>query len=212
MILFEGKWLDERSRDMFVRLRWRSGLELVITQGSYSTGVKQSGGTHDGGGVFDIRARDLTNTEAGRVVLMARQMGGAAWLRNPDQGDWPWHIHCVLMGCTDLSPAARNQVSAYKDGYNGLGHLGRGGPDDGPRGYQNTTWEAYQAAHPDEEWEMSVGDDILAKLNEIHAQVVSDTRIDVSDTNIGVAQSDLLQQVLRELAALRTAVAALPKS
>ena len=170
MILFEGRWLDPRTRDMFVRLRWKTGLDLVLTQGSYNTGVKQSGGTHDGGGVFDIRARDLTTAEAERVVLNARQMGGAAWLRNPDQGDWPWHIHCVLIGTTDLAPAARNQVTAYKAGYNGLGHLGRGGPDDGPRGYQNTTWEYYQAAHPDEEWIMSVGDDILAEIKGLRGE------------------------------------------
>jgi hypothetical protein len=39
----------------------------------------------------------------------------------------------IAIGDPELSPVARNQVSAYLAGFNGLGHLGRGGKDDGPR-------------------------------------------------------------------------------
>lgn len=161
-VWFEGVQLDARTRDMFVRLRWKLNLPLTLTQGSYSNATA-SAGTHSGGGALDIRASNLTVDQRARVVLGARQMGFAAWLRIPAQANppWPYHVHGIAIGCPDLSAAARGQVADYKAGRNGLAN---NGPDDGPSGYRAMTWEKYLAAHPDEEWEMAVGEDILAAV------------------------------------------------
>src|SRR5947208_1544445 len=61
----------------------------TITQGSYTTGVAQSGGTHAGGGAFDI----TTGGNADQRVHALRAVGCAAWHRLPSEGDWPEHIH-----------------------------------------------------------------------------------------------------------------------
>src|SRR5262245_14271308 len=163
-VWFEGVQLDERTRDMFLRLRWKTGLPLALTQGSYTNANPGSAGTHSGGGALDIRTTNLTTPEDDRLVLTARQLGFAAWLRTPAQGVWPYHLHGIAIGCPDLSDAAARQVTAYKAGRNGLAN---NLPDDGPGGYRDMTWEKYEAAHPDEEWEMSVGDDILTAVNNL---------------------------------------------
>jgi hypothetical protein len=119
-----------------------AGFEFVITQGSYNKGgVKASGGTHDGGGVVDVRARDLGPSERGRAVLALRKVGFAAWLRTPKQAKWPYHIHAVAKGDRDLSRQAHAQVVSYLHGGNGLKH---NRADDGPPGFYNMTWELYQ--------------------------------------------------------------------
>jgi hypothetical protein len=181
-VSFEGVTLDSRTCDMFVRLRWKLSIPLVLTQGSYNAGgVGASAGTHDGGGVFDIRARDLSTADRYRTVLVARQLGFAAWLRTPAQSDWPYHIHAVAIGCPDLAPSAARQVTAYKNGRNGLAN---NGPDDGPRGYQDVTWESYNAAHPDEEWEMTVGDQILAEVKAVRSELGSFVKTEAGRYNV----------------------------
>lgn len=97
-------------------------------------GAAASGGTHRTGGAFDIS--DLvSNTD----VEVARQMGAdATWARTKAQGFMP-HLHGVLTGCPHNEPA-RYQIAAVIDGYNGLGHLGHGGKDDGPRPLSGRTW------------------------------------------------------------------------
>lgn len=102
-----------------------AGHEFVITQGSYNSSVSQSGGTHDGGGVVDIRwTGDVGDVRALRMA------GFAAWHRTPAQGDWVDHVHAVLVGHGRLSAAAAAQVDDYRAGRNGLASHG---PDDGPR-------------------------------------------------------------------------------
>jgi hypothetical protein len=48
------------------------------------------------------------------------------------------------MGDYGLSAAARRQVTAYRNGRNGLAN---NGPDDGPTGFTTVLWESYQKAH-----------------------------------------------------------------
>lgn len=98
-----------------------------VTQGEYSTGVAASAGTHSGGGVVDIAA-DPGN-QAG-IVSRLRQNGFAAWFRTPSEG-FSYHIHAVLMNDPDLSPQARDQVTSFLHGGNGLAN---GGPDTGAGG------------------------------------------------------------------------------
>lgn len=109
----------------------QAGFTSVVTQGSYQTDtVKASAGTHDGGGVVDLRTRDLSADQKHRMVLALRQVGFAAWLRTPSQGPWVEHVHAVLIDHPKLAPSAARQVASYRSGRNGLANNGR---DDGPR-------------------------------------------------------------------------------
>lgn len=108
-------------------------LDFRVTQGSYTGNVSQSGGTHDGGGAVDISVLnpELSTSERDELVLALRELGCAAWLRSPAQGDWPYHIHAIDSGATDASGQAKGQVTDYNNGRNGLAS---NGPDDGPEG------------------------------------------------------------------------------
>lgn len=93
-----------------------------------------SAGVHRDGGAFDI-----TDLVGDIDVEVARQMGAdASWARTAAQGFTP-HIHGVLTGCPHNGPA-RYQIDAVRADYNGLGHLGHGGRDDGPRPLSGRTW------------------------------------------------------------------------
>jgi hypothetical protein len=75
-------------------------------------------------------------------VKALRTVGFAAWLRNPSQGDWPYHIHAAAVSDPDLSGAARNQIHDYYFGRNGLANHAA---DDTPPAYRVpfTWWEKY---------------------------------------------------------------------
>lgn len=104
-----------------------AGHQFEVTQGSYQDGGgdPNSAGTHDLGGVVDLRwcgHRDC--------VRALRQAGMAAWHRTPAQGPWVDHIHAVVIGHPLLADSAHRQVIAYINGRNGLKN---DGADDGPR-------------------------------------------------------------------------------
>lgn len=146
-VQFEGHTLDARTRDMIVALRVICDAPVRISQGCYNAGgVAASAGTHDGGGAADIGAGDLNDRQREEVVTKARKVGFAAWVRNPTQGNWGWHVHCIAIGCPDLSSGARSQVTAYKNGRNGLKN---NGPDTFTRAYVDWTWERYAKTYPD---------------------------------------------------------------
>jgi hypothetical protein len=130
---------------MLVAARVVCKAPLHITQGGYNAGgVAASAGTHDRD-ALDIRARDLSAAERKEAVSILRKVGFAAWVRNPSQSDWPWHIHCIPIG-GDLSSGAANQVDAYLNNRNGLASNGK---DDGPRTWVDWTWEKYKKTYPD---------------------------------------------------------------
>lgn len=104
----------------------KCGLTLTVTQGSWSTSVGASAGTHAGGGVVDLKP----TTNPTKAVKALRECGFAAWHRKPGQGPWPSHIHAVLINNTQAAASAKRQVVAYEGGLNGLAN---NGPDDGPR-------------------------------------------------------------------------------
>lgn len=120
------------------------------TQGSWS-GAAASAGTHSGCGAIDLMGPDLSAFEEG-----CRRVGMAAWVRYPNQGPWPTHLHAIAVqpggrndrGC--LSAAAWDQVRDYHDGYNGLANHAA---DPGNRSWVGTTWETYQqqAQQPEED-------------------------------------------------------------
>ncbi len=97
-----------------------------IVQGSYNKGgVAASAGTHDGGGVIDVRCVDISIPARRALAMALRHAGFAAWIRHPPL--FPYHIHAVAVGDPSMSPAARQQVTAYFNGRDGLAH---NGPDE----------------------------------------------------------------------------------
>lgn len=145
-VTFEGHRLDARSRDMIVAARVVCAAPLEITQGCYNAGgVAASAGTHDGGGAMDIRAKTLSDAQIKEAVNVLRHVGFAAWHRLPSEGPWVEHIHCVAVGCPDLSRGAARQVTAYRADRNGLAN---NKADNGPRTWVNWTWEKYKQTYP----------------------------------------------------------------
>ncbi|GAA2143076.1 peptidoglycan-binding domain-containing protein [Actinomadura napierensis] len=139
-----GYTVDARTQAMLAETERLLGFKLVLSQGSYNPGGDaSSAGTHDGGGVVDISVTGMSAATRTSVARALRQVGFAAWVRNPNQGDWPWHIHAAAINDTDLSVQAQHQTGDYYLGLNGLANRG---PDDGPR-ITIHTWEEYQRTH-----------------------------------------------------------------
>ncbi|NHN56274.1 peptidoglycan-binding protein [Calidifontibacter sp. DB0510] len=136
-----GKTVNARTAAMLRAAQRRAGVRIVLDQGSYNPGGDPTSvGTHDGGGVVDINVRRMPTATRTALLRALRRVGFAAWLRNPQQDDWPWHIHAVAISDTDLAPQAQHQVGDFYLGLNGLS--GRD-PDDGPR-VVIRTWEEVQ--------------------------------------------------------------------
>ncbi|MGI5216087.1 peptidoglycan-binding protein [Plantactinospora sp. CA-290183] len=140
---YGGVRVNTRTRDMLAAADALLSWSLVLSQGSYTSTNPSSAGTHDGGGVVDLSVTNLTTTQRWQTVLALRTVGFAAWLRNPSQGSWPYHIHAVAISDSDLAPAAANQVHDYYVGKNGLANHAA---DDTPTAYRTafTWWETYR--------------------------------------------------------------------
>ena len=124
--------VDDRTLAKLRAAETALGFRFTIVQGSYrgSAGAAASAGTHDGGGVIDLRTWDLPpGTTPQDAVLALRRAGLIAWYRTTAQGFDP-HIHAIDYGNPWLAPAAVVQVRAWEAGLNGLAS---GGRDDGPR-------------------------------------------------------------------------------
>lgn len=92
-----------------------------VVQGSWHAG-SLSGGTHAGGGAFDLGTAHLPEESALAQLYQLRRRGVAAWLRSPEYG-WTSsgdHIHGIVRDEPGLSKAAAAQVRAYDLGLNGL--------------------------------------------------------------------------------------------
>ncbi|MBV1853670.1 peptidoglycan-binding domain-containing protein [Catellatospora tritici] len=141
---FRGVPVNARTKAMVLEAERLLGFQLAFDQGSYSPGNDPtSAGTHDGGGALDISVSGMSATQRTTVARRLRQVGFAAWVRTPAQGDWPYHIHAIALADTDLSTPARNQAGDYYLGLNGLANKA---PDDGPVVEPKLTWEEYQRA------------------------------------------------------------------
>ncbi len=97
-----------------------TGFQFGLTQGSYSSSVSASGGTHDGGGALDITDRGLPKATVDDMVKSLRQAGFAAWSRGRGADTFTPHIHAIAIGDAQMSAAARSQVADYARGQNGL--------------------------------------------------------------------------------------------
>ncbi|MGW4650694.1 peptidoglycan-binding domain-containing protein [Kitasatospora sp. NPDC004289] len=140
----DGYTVNTRTQNMLTEAERLSGVHIKLDQGSYNPGGDPtSAGTHDGGGVVDINVDGMTSATRTAVAKALRQVGFAAWVRSPSQGNWPWHIHAAAINDTDLATQAQNQTGDYYLGLNGLANHGA---DDGPR-VAIQTWEEYQRTH-----------------------------------------------------------------
>jgi hypothetical protein len=136
-----GVILNTRTQSMLTEAKRLLGRNLVVDQGSYNPGGDPtSAGTHDGGGVVDLSVKGMSSATRVKIVRVLRNVGFAAWVRSPAQGNWPWHIHAAAISDTDLSRQAQNQVGDYYLGLNGLANRGK---DDGPK-VTIRTWEEYK--------------------------------------------------------------------
>ncbi|HEY1119006.1 MAG TPA: hypothetical protein VGE43_14940 [Acidimicrobiales bacterium] len=116
-ITWRGRTFDRYTVAALQEAERRLGRELTFYQGSYSTGVSNSAGTHDGGGAVDCWCPGVSGRRTARVL---RGVGFAAWHRPARDGVWGRHVHGVQIDNARLSPAAQRQVAEYRAGGDGL--------------------------------------------------------------------------------------------
>ena len=140
---FTGQRVNTRTKKMLKAADKKVKAKIQLTQGSYTSSNPGSAGTHDGGGVVDLAVNNLSTKQRWNTVKALREVGFAAWLRNPNQADWPYHIHAVAVADPDLSSEAQAQVHDYYVGKNGLASHAA---DDTPKAYRVkfTWWEKHQ--------------------------------------------------------------------
>jgi hypothetical protein len=117
-VTFRGVTLNKRTAAFLLDVEAELGYKLAVIQGSYHPGVSQSGGTHDKGGVFDCW--DVFNDDPEHIQHVLRKHGGFAWFRPTIPGLWNQHIHCGVLGETDMSSTLAAQGPKYRDYLDGL--------------------------------------------------------------------------------------------
>lgn len=122
IVNFRGKRFDQSTVNKILLTEQDLKDVFSFYQGSYNKGgVSASAGTHDGGGVFDVKT-PLTS----EAVSGLRRRGFAAWMRSANIGGVQ-HIHALEIGNPNLSPAAARQVQDFLGGGDGLKGGSRGG-------------------------------------------------------------------------------------
>jgi hypothetical protein len=121
---FRGVTLDSRTARMMDVVALRTRPKIIPTQGSFSTSVTASAGTHSGAGAIDLSVRGLDAPHVNAIVKVMRQVGFAAWHRLVSEGPWPVHIHGIAVNAPGLSTSAAKQVAALRRGRNGLANDG----------------------------------------------------------------------------------------
>lgn len=120
IVYVDGHKTNRRTAQMLKAAERLAGANMPVTQGSYSSSVGASAGTHNGGGALDISVGGLTRKQINRRIRALRTVGFAAWYRSALAGVWGAHIHAIAMATRDLARLARAQVGDYKRGRNGL--------------------------------------------------------------------------------------------
>ena len=130
-----GETLNQRTLSMLAHAQSLYGGELeltgyAITQGSYTSSLSASFGTHSGGGAVDLSVlRRGTYTvlwdDIPLLIHALRTAGFAAWLREYGElhENSPIHIHAIAVGDRELSDAAQDQLTGeagYFRGSSGL--------------------------------------------------------------------------------------------
>jgi hypothetical protein len=166
---FRGITVDPTTADALTELARIVGDDIYLSPipgcGSYQTSTKASAGTHAGGGAADVNAENLTDEQARRIETRARSIGFVAYFRpriSPYSGNpygWQRHVHMIRRDCTDLSPEAKAQITAYDQGTDALAVPHK---DTGSRAYVGMTWAKYRAAQsePTKPVPIPAGDDM----------------------------------------------------
>ena len=123
-VRYDGVTMNVRTRELMQRAERISRSlggpsRFALSQGSYHPGVGASAGTHDGGGVVDVRIGAYSKATADKVVKAMRMAGFAAWRRGVNDGFAP-HLHAVAIGDRQAAPLAKSQVHEYFRGGDGL--------------------------------------------------------------------------------------------
>jgi TP901 family phage tail tape measure protein len=108
-VTYGGKTFNARTVRMLKRAEESYGSNFGFYQGSYSTGVSASKGTHDGGGAVDIKPP--ANIDKALKALASAGFW-AKWRGSMN----PPHIHALATGDAQLSSAARRQLGLPADG------------------------------------------------------------------------------------------------
>ena len=145
---WRGVKLNQRTIDMILRAEvymeqlGMASFQFSLSQGSYSSSVAASAGTHDGGGAIDIRTSIVNNDKkkVDTMIVALRKAGFAAWSRGrvADSFQNNKHIHAVAIGDKEASSGAKNQIASFKRGRNGL--KGDGVDPDAYLGRATPTW------------------------------------------------------------------------
>lgn len=135
IIEINGHRINQRTFAMlkYAQSLYNGEIDIVgnaITQGSYTTAVEASFGTHAGGGAVDLSVMapgtyTILEDDIEPLIHALRRAGFAAWYRDLDElhRGSPTHIHAIAIGDRTLSLAAREQLAGpfgYFWGYNGL--------------------------------------------------------------------------------------------
>lgn len=154
---FQGYTFDSRTVAGLIEVDRETIVPFRITQGSYSTKVGASAGTHAKGGTGDCSTRFMTQTMKNTLVKTLRRNGFAAWIR-PKNSSWSEHIHFVMIqpgGRNDqgvLSDAAWKQVKEYYDGYDGLAGDGKD-----PHAWIDIEPVTFEAQHAKSSFPLGIG-------------------------------------------------------
>jgi len=124
---FDGHIVTVRTRDAlyYAQRLWRERGKHVkkirLAQGSFSTSVGASAGTHAGDAVVDIRTAGvgLSASETTALNRALRDAGFASWIRDSRDG-MPPHIHACLIADPEMHPSSKAQCVDYDKGLNGL--------------------------------------------------------------------------------------------
>lgn len=124
-----GVTMNARTLQMLERAEeyaGRAGIRVPfgVVQGSYSTSVGASAGTHAGGGALDLSVSGLSHDQVKKMVKALRMAGFAAWSRGQGFDSFSPHIHVIAIGDREMSSQARDQVADYFAGRNGLADNG----------------------------------------------------------------------------------------
>lgn len=124
-VWWRGVKLTARHRNA---LRWAEkkmqkkypGVSIIPTQGSWSTAVGASAGTHSGAGAVDLRTWHMSTRQRIYLVRCLKDAGMAAWYRTPSQGFDP-HIHALdIGGQLGMDSGAKSQIKSYDRHRDGL--------------------------------------------------------------------------------------------
>lgn len=175
------------------------GDKVVITQGAWMAlnggGASASAGYHDGGGCFDLRVWNLTQTETFALIRAIRRHGAAAWLRDQRHGGFTDpHIHLVLGTDHDLDDGAAYQWRDYIAGGDGMG-----GSDYHPRPVPLVT----TPPQPKEWIDMATEDEVRRIVREEFAAVLGTKQANgktlEQNIRIGANARDLAREILAAL-------------